>query len=349
MHDRTPNLTGSTDALEPLAPRDGYEWYLDDRQPQLTDATMYAHKCRLGHFIRWCEGRGGIENLNDLTGRTLHQFKTWRRDEGDLNTVSVRTQLSTLRVFVKWCEGINAVTPGLHELVQVPTLSGNDGVDERVLEPEQANDILGQLYKYQYASFEHAMFELLWVTGMRTGGLHSLDVDDYYPEQGKLKLRHRPEADTTLKNGTDGERNVSLREDTCRVLDDYLAVNRTATEDDHGREPLFTTRYGRATKSHLRLVVYEMSQPCQYGVPCPVGNDPETCEYRERDHYAACPENIPPHAIRKGAITWALNNQIPTDAVSDRMNVSPDTLSRHYDHATEDERMNRHRDYFDNL
>lgn len=349
MRNPRPVITGSTESLEPIAPREAYEWYLDDRRSQLTESTMYAHKSRLGHFVRWCEGPGAVENLNELTGRLLHQFKTWRRDEGDLNTVSVRTQLSTLRVFIKWCESINGAAHGLHELVQIPTLNGNDGVDERMLSPEQANEILGHLYKFEYASFQHAMFELLWVTGMRSGGLHSLDVRDYYPKEGKLELRHRPETDTTLKNGPEGERNVSLRDQTCRVLDDYLAVNRLMTEDGYGREPLFSTHYGRAAKSYLRRVVYEVSQPCQYGNPCPVGNDLETCTYRKKGRLGSCPENVPPHAIRKGAITWALNNQIPTDAVSDRMNVSPDILSKHYDHATEDERMNRHRDHFDNL
>jgi integrase len=349
MHDRNPNLTGSTAQLEPAAPREAYEWYLDDRRPQLTEATVYAHKSRLGHFVRWCEGPGDVENLNNVTGRTLHRFKTWRRDDGGLNTVSVRTQLSTLRVFIRWCEGINAVTPGTHEFVQIPTLNGNEGVDERLLEPEQANDILGHLYKFEYASFRHAAFEVLWVTGMRTGGLRSLDVADYDPDGRKLELRHRPETGTTLKNGPEGERNVSLRSQTCLILDDFLNVNRCDVLDDHGRAPLFTTSRGRISGTNLRQHVYEASQPCQYGVPCPVGKSPDDCEYRHRNQYAGCPENIPPHAIRKGAITWALNNQIPTDAVSDRMNVSPDVLSRHYDHATEDERMNRHRDYFDNL
>lgn len=349
MRNPRPAITGGTDDLEPIAPREAYKWYLDDRSPQLTESTVYAHKSRLGHFVRWCGEVAEIENMNVLTGRSLHKFKTWRRNEGGLNTVSVKTQLSTLRVFIRWCEGINGVTPGLHELVQVPTLSGNEGVDERMLSPEQTDEILGHLAKYEYASFRHTMFEILWVTGMRTGGLHSLDVDDYEPKDDKLKLRHRPDTGTTLKNGIEGERNVSLRSKTRQLLDDYLAHNRIATEDEYGRKPILSTHYGRAAKSYLRRVIYEVSQPCQYGLPCPVGNDPATCTYREKGRLGSCPENIHPHGIRKGAITWALNNQIPTDAVSARMNVSPDILSRHYDHATEDERMNRHREWFDSL
>lgn len=349
MTERGPQIIGGSTELEPIPPREAYDWYLDDRAPELSESTMYAHTSRLGHFVRWCEAEAEIDNLNALTGRSLQRFKTWRRDEGDLNLVSVRTQLSTLRVFIRWCEGINAVTPGLHEFVQPPKLTGKDGVDDRMIPFEQANAILTHLAKYEYASFNHALFEVLWVSGMRMGGAHSLDVSDYAPGDGKLKLRHRPDTGTTLKNGEEGDRNVSLRAKTCQMLDDYLAHRRVQVQDEYGREPLFSTAHGRASKSHLRVCIYSVSQPCRYGEPCPVGKEPETCEHREKDRVSSCPENTHPHGIRKGAITWALNNQAPIDAVSDRMNVSMDVLKRHYDHATEDERMNRRREFFDAL
>ena len=185
-------MVGGTDDLEPIEPREAYDWYLDDRKPELTDSTFYAHTSRLGHFVRWCETVADIDNLNVRTGRSVQRYKTWRRNEGDLNTVSVRTQLSTLKVFLKWCEGINAVSPGLHELVQPPTLKGDEGVDDRTLSPEQVDEMLGHLSKFEYASFRHVLVEVLWVTGMRLGGIHSLDVSDYSVTEGKLKLRHRP-------------------------------------------------------------------------------------------------------------------------------------------------------------
>jgi len=54
---------------------------------ELTEATIYSHRSRLGHFVRWCDEQG-IGNLNDLTGRQLHRYRLWRRDEGDLSLAS---------------------------------------------------------------------------------------------------------------------------------------------------------------------------------------------------------------------------------------------------------------------
>ena len=55
--------------------------------------------------MRWCEDQG-IENLNDMTARDLHEYRVWRRE--DLNVVSEKTQMDTIRGFIGWCESIDA-------------------------------------------------------------------------------------------------------------------------------------------------------------------------------------------------------------------------------------------------
>lgn len=78
--------------LEPIAPRDALELYLTDRRGDLSDWTIRSHRSRLSTFIDWCIEDEGIENMNALTGRTIHRYKIWRRDEGDINnTVSPST------------------------------------------------------------------------------------------------------------------------------------------------------------------------------------------------------------------------------------------------------------------
>lgn len=53
--------------LEPIEPETAVELYLSDRNSELAEATLAAHRSRLGHFNRWCDERG-IDNLNELTG-----------------------------------------------------------------------------------------------------------------------------------------------------------------------------------------------------------------------------------------------------------------------------------------
>lgn len=336
-----------SDDIEPITPEEAVNWYLEDRQGDVSEHTLQAHTYRLNHFIRWCD-KNSIDNMNDISGRAIKRYKTWRQRDGNLNSVSIRTQMATFRVFLKWCESIQAVRVDTYRFIDLSQPDGDGGVDSRILSPDQADDILGHLRKFEYGSLRHVLMELLWVTGMRTGSVRALDVEDYDSENAKLQVRHRPETDTPLKNKKKGERNVSLREKTCLLFDDYVAHSRLDTADDYGRNPLLSTSHGRVSRSHIRKLVYTVSQPCYYG-SCPLGTNPEECEFREADHRGGCPENVSPHAVRRGSITWALRNSLPQDAVSARMNVSQGIIEKHYYHATKDEKMEARRDHFDNL
>ena len=84
-------------SLEPLDPKNGVELYLADRETEVGKATLYSHSSRLGHFTRWC-GEEDVDNLNELTGRSLHEYRLWRRNEGNLTPATEKTQMDTLRV-----------------------------------------------------------------------------------------------------------------------------------------------------------------------------------------------------------------------------------------------------------
>jgi len=87
-----------------------------------SEASLKGHKYRLGHFVRWCDEKG-IENLNTLTGRQLHRYRLWRREDGDLNKVSEKTQMDTLRVFIRWLESIDGVEQDLSQKVLSPSIT----------------------------------------------------------------------------------------------------------------------------------------------------------------------------------------------------------------------------------
>ena len=186
-------------SLEPIEPQEALDLYLADRQNNVAQATIYSHRSRLGHFVRWCNEQE-ITNLNELTGRQLHAYRIWRRTEGDLSKVTEKTQMDTLRVFVKWLESIDGVESDLHTKVRSPTLSGDDNVRDVMLDEEQAEKVLGYLRKYEYASRPHVVLTLMWHTMMRVGAIHALDCDDYNSSEQSIEVMHRPETGTPIKN-----------------------------------------------------------------------------------------------------------------------------------------------------
>lgn len=334
-----------SDDLEPLESEEGVELYLDVRSGEVADETLQSHRYRLQQFVAWCEEQG-IENLNTLDARTLHQYRLARRDDG-LAEVTLRGQLSTLRAFLQVMADLDAVNDGLGETVRLPSLSAAQEVSESTLEPGRAEAILAYLNRYHYASRKHVTMLLLWNTGLRTGALRAIDLGDCELEGDRpgIHVCHRPEEGTPLKNADKSERWVALRSETARVVSDYIDGPRNDVQDEHGRQPLVTTRQGRPHTSTVRTTLYVVSRPCWIGEACPHDRDPETCEAMEHHSASRCPSSRSPHDVRKGAITGHLREDVPTQVVSDRMDVSEDVLTQHYDKRNEREKMNQRRQY----
>lgn len=338
----------NADELEPIHPQEAVEWYLKDRSSEVSENTIQAHEYRLNHFVRWC-GEQEIENMNDVSGRDLQQYRLWRREDGDLNNVTMVTQLSTLRVFIRWCENIDAVADGVHDKIMLPSLSRNEDRREVMLAPEDAKKLIEYLRRFEFATRTHVLVEVMWHTGLRIGAAHSLDISDYDPDEQFIEINHRPERGTRLKNKREGGRFASLSGGVCDVLDAYIQYNRIDSTDEFDREPLFTTKAGRPNKSTLRDLIYRITRPCEYTGECPHDREIQSCEALESYKASKCPSSVSPHAIRRGAITHHLSKDVPEKVVSDRMNIGLDVLEKHYDQRTESEKAEQRRDYLDEL
>lgn len=340
-----------TKELEPISPVEAKEMYLNARKQEVSQSTLDGYNYRLKHFIRWCEKVESIENMNDLSGRDLQRYKTWRWDDGDLKPISLEGQLDALRIFIRWCGSIDAVEPDLHEKFEalMPQLDKNDEQSDTILEVEQAESLLKYQRKFEYASRSHVIVEILWHTGIRLGALHALDVDDYDEEHERLEIYHRPESGTPLKNGQEGERMIALSAEVCRVIEDWRDHHRHDVTDDHGRSPLLTSRNGRMNRSSIRDAVYMVTRPCYFGGECPKGRDPDDCEGGSYGGYSKCPVNVSPHDIRRGSITHFLTEDVPEKVVSDRMNVGQDVLDKHYDKRDEEVKVEQRRDYINGI
>lgn len=249
-----------SEKLEPTTPAEAVEWYLAERDPELSEKSLQNHRYRLSQFIEFC-GEHEIDNLTTLTGRDLHRYRVWRSKS--IKTVTLRGELQTLRVFLEFCAAISAVDPGMRERVQIPEIEPEDEARDEHLGSGRAETILDYLEKFAYASREHVIITILWHTGVRLGTLRALDIEDYDPDAGCLDLRHRSESGTPLKNKKAAERSVAVGPHYCQMLDDYLAHNRIEATDDHGRRPLITSSYGRLSEGAVRETVYQVTQPCE--------------------------------------------------------------------------------------
>ncbi|QLD88284.1 site-specific integrase [Natronomonas salina] len=332
-----------SDGLEPTTPAEAVEWYLAERDPELSEKSLQNQRYRLDQFLEFCS-RHDLDDMNALTGRDIHRYRVWRSKE--VKTVTLRGELQTFRVFLEFCAAIDAVEPGMRERVQLPDIEPEDEARDEHLDAARADEILEHLEQFSYASRDHVVVAVLWHTGIRLGTLRALDVDDFDSDARCLDLRHRPESGTPLKNKAAAERSIAVGSYYCSVLEDYLQHNRDSVTDDHGRRPLITSSQGRLSDGSIRETIYRVTQPCEVG-GCPHNKDPETCSYRSHGKRAGCPSSRSPHGIRRGAITDHLRNGTPQEVVSDRSNVSSDVLDQHYDERTEREKMEIRREFLE--
>jgi site-specific recombinase XerD len=348
--------------LEPTAPDRAFEIWMQQQQDS-AESTLQSYRYRVRPFIRWLQ-QNGIDNLNDVTTRDIKEFQAERRGDRQRNTLN--NQWGTIKQFLQYCYELNAVTEDVILAVDVPDLSKDDRVNTEKLIADRAQDILENLERFRYASREHVLFLLLWRTTMRIGAIYSLDLDDIYlDEDDRDRLRqellsqgfathvvdgiledvelpiiyprHQPDTETPLKNGGDGERVINIADWVGDTIQDYIDVNRHDIEDGNGRRPLLTSKKGdgRLSKSAMRNWVYILTQPCEFGAPCPHDRDPETCDAREHGYGSLCPSSRSPHKIRTGAITHHRDQGWSIADIADRANTSEELIQGVYDQPEE--------------
>lgn len=333
---------------ESIDPHEAVDLYLKDRKPEVTESTYRNHKYHLKRFLEWCE-KSGFDDMSDMTGKRIYEYKIHRRDTGDINEVTLSNQLSTFRVFLRFCESLNFVAEGTADSVMMPDIAPGEDAKDVAIDVETGNQILDYLKRFEYGTLRHALFYFLWHTGVRTGTAQSLDLDDYHPDEYYIEVHHRPDTGTRLKNKKAGEREINLEAELCTVLDDFIQIHRPDATDEHGREPLFATPKGRIHRQSIQKHIYAVTRPCHYSGECPHGRDIQDCEARTLNTACKCPSSVSPHPIRRSAITAHLNSDVPKEIVSDRVDVSTGVLDKHYDARTESEKREQRREYLSSM
>ena len=83
---------------------------------------------------------------------------------------------------------INLSTDSVRKVViraadKAAEMTGDDNVRDAMLEEDRAEELLQYLRRCEYASRPHVVIALMWHTMMRVGAIHSLDVEDFAPEE----------------------------------------------------------------------------------------------------------------------------------------------------------------------
>lgn len=323
--------------------------YLDSRRGSVKASTLRCYEAITSDFVDYME-KNGIEGTQDLDGYLVHRWILKRKEEDDVAPVTLQNNVRHIRVFLKWCESCELVSDGLYDKVEVPKIHDDQQRSDETVSPTKIESILNHLDLYEYATRVHAATKLLWHTGCRISGAVALDLRDYHPEESYVAFRNRRETGTALKNGDGGERNVTVSSDVIEVLNDYVQGRREDVTDEYDREPLFTTPHGRMSRQRMYRDFVGISRPCVYDNYCPHGREVDECTAAQQKRKAyECPSSDPLHPIRRGSITYHLNNGWSKREVSDRCDVSEQVLSKHYDSRTYEDMRSGRSQYVNNL
>lgn len=141
-------MSTHSDALEPIEPSDALELFIDKRRSNnRSPSTITSNRSHLGIFVDWLEAQG-ITNMNDLTGRDVFQYRQQREHEDGLAPASLKGQISTIRMFLQFCEEIEALPQDFHRKVDPVKLSVGDEISDVAIDGEEAEAIEQYLERF---------------------------------------------------------------------------------------------------------------------------------------------------------------------------------------------------------
>lgn len=76
-----------------MTPKEAAQRYLKEREPDISDATLYNHQSLLRQWWQWCDEQD-IEYVNDIGGFDLADFRLGRQME--VGEVTLYNQMTVL-------------------------------------------------------------------------------------------------------------------------------------------------------------------------------------------------------------------------------------------------------------
>lgn len=96
--------------------------------------------------------------MNDVDSDEIVRFEEWRL--ADVKPIICRNNIRTVKHLIQFCEMIQAVSVGPHELVEPTKVSKDDKICDDILTREEATAILDHHGKHEYASLRRLVLLL---------------------------------------------------------------------------------------------------------------------------------------------------------------------------------------------
>jgi site-specific recombinase XerC len=334
----TVSSSNSSDSLGQKTLSELFDRYYD-RKENRSPTTRSQYKRTIPVFVEFAEEHG-ITTPNQISTELVDRFVDELKDEHDADA-TVLTYTKNVRAWLRWLQKRQLCSEPVFRILDKDELGLSPTARDEAIPKQIVAQILRNLRQKRRGSHLHAITELFWNAGPRIGGVHSSDLRDFDIVNNEIRFRHRPSTGTRLKNGDkqddqpgDGERNIELESSVIEAIKLYIETERPDVTDEYGRQPLFTTTQGRASKSTLRRWIYEATS-CRWipeeleNCSCDGSCDPDT---------DVCPYSYYPHAIRRGSIVNHLSNGLRPDYASGRFDVSTKVIKDHYDPRTKQRR-----------
>jgi len=340
---------GDPNEAPDVAIPDAVDHFINRNRLNWKGETARTYRKSLDTFEEFINDNNSAETVAEIEKWILGQYQDWLV-ERDYAAATVQSKQKQARRWVKWLESQGLVEVGLHLAIQPIQLSDKEQTSSDILEPVQIKKYLSYYRNSPRwrGTRRHALLEVIAHTGARRSGARALDVEDWDSENQKLVFRNRPERGTRLKRGDSHQRKVVLSDEPAQVIDEFIKKNRLKKHDENGREPLFSSRQGRPTKSTITNWMYSATQPCIMQ-ECPHSKERHSCKWTKQTKASKCPSSSSPHPVRRGSITWQLNIGRDPNDVAARAATTHEVIRRYYDRPDLDAELRRRITEFDRI
>lgn len=97
-------------------PEDAVNRHLKRKEAHVSEKPLYNYGTALTRFLEYFEGRE-ITDMWNVDSDEIARFEEWQLD--DVKPITCRNDMRTVKNFIQFCETIQAVPVGLHELVEL--------------------------------------------------------------------------------------------------------------------------------------------------------------------------------------------------------------------------------------